>query len=126
LVVNFCLPQVDKRIFNPHRSPAVVRSAAVFTLQLVRVRGGVGFWAEVDDLQNRDSKRYEMVQRLWWRLVEEGPELPDAYPTRVPLGKGWQDGFWIEIEDGSGFVEYVLIEEADGELCAVLYQLLWY
>ncbi len=67
-----------------------------------------------------------MVEQLWWRLVEEGPELLEAHTTKVPLGEGWQDGFWIEIEDGSGFIEYVLVDEPDGEQSAVLYQLLWY
>jgi hypothetical protein len=59
----------------------------------------------------------------WSRRARNYPKLT---PRRSPLGEGWQDGFWIELEDGSGFIEYVLIDEPDGGQSAVLYQLLWY
>jgi hypothetical protein len=93
---------------------------------MYRVSGGIGFWAAVDALEEADDPRVEDLRRIFWALVEDGPELPAARPTRIALGNNWQNGYRIDLPDGTGFLTYITIPDPDdGTPFIAIYQLTW-
>lgn len=62
------------------------------------------FWRALDEIGNGDI--VQEVYDVCFRLVDEGPALPGAEPTRFPLPPVVLDGWFLDLPSGAGFVGY--------------------
>lgn len=63
-------------------------------------------------LRETGDSRLAEVEALRRRLVERGPDLPEARPVPIPMGVALVlDGWHYVLEDGTAFIEYVRVPD---------------
>lgn len=69
-----------------------------------KVAGIPAFWWAVDDVA--DDLILSELYEICFQLVEDGPSLPGAESTKLPLPPVVLEGWFLDLPSGSGFIGY--------------------